>query len=78
MNITKPIPADLMKKISTRARNILIREKILTCERLISCSEKDLHRIGGVGIRTVNEKLRVIALFPDDPADVLFNITMLS
>jgi len=59
LNISIPIPADLMKKISTRARNVLIQEKILTCERLLHRNEKDFFNIGGVGIKTVNDIRRL-------------------
>lgn len=48
-----------MKKISTRARNVLIQEKILTCERLLRRNEKDFFNIGGVGIKTVNDIRRL-------------------
>lgn len=59
MNIHTPIPADLMKKISTRVRNVLIQEKILTCERLLRRNEKDFFNIGGVGRKTVNDIRRL-------------------
>lgn len=53
MNINTPIAADLMNKLSTRARNILIEEKMLTCEQLMRCSEKDFFNIVGVGKKTI-------------------------
>jgi DNA-directed RNA polymerase alpha subunit len=55
-----------MNRITTRARNILICEKILSCEKLIEWDEKDISKIKGVGIKTVCETISVAAL-SDDP-----------
>ncbi|MHC1729714.1 MAG: RNA polymerase sigma factor region1.1 domain-containing protein [Syntrophobacteraceae bacterium] len=51
------IPKELMKTISTKARNILRREKILTCERILQFKERDLKKIPFVGTRTLKEIL---------------------
>ncbi|MCK9363834.1 MAG: hypothetical protein M0P74_09600 [Syntrophales bacterium] len=59
LNINIPIAADFMRKLSTRARNVLIQEKILTCEQLMRCNEKDFFNIGGVGKKTVNDIRRL-------------------
>jgi len=48
-----PIPYDLMNKVSTRVRHLLIREKIVTCEQIIELHEKRLFNIKGVGRTTV-------------------------
>jgi len=48
-----PIPNDLMKNLSTRARNVLLRENILTCERLLKLHDEELFGIVGIGKKTV-------------------------
>ena len=55
LNIHTPIPDKLMNKITTRARNILICEKILSCEQLLEYDENGIRNINGVGIKTVRE-----------------------
>lgn len=54
-----PIPHDLMERISTRARNVLIREDILSCERLLELQEKDLFNFAGIGRKTVHDIKRL-------------------
>jgi hypothetical protein len=49
------MPDKLMNKITTRARNILIREKILSCEQMLEYYENGINNINGVGIKTVRE-----------------------
>jgi len=44
-----------MNKITTRARNILIHKKILSCEQLLEYDENGISNINGVGIKTVRE-----------------------
>jgi len=48
-----PIPNDLMGITSTRARNVLVREKILSCEQLLEFQERDLFNFEGIGKKTV-------------------------
>jgi hypothetical protein len=55
LNIHTPIPDKFMNNITKRARNTLIREKILSCEQMLECDENVLCNIGGVGIKTVRE-----------------------
>jgi len=54
-----PIPHDLMERISTRARNVLIREHILSCEQLLELQEKDLFNFAGIGKKTVHDIKRL-------------------
>lgn len=64
-----PIPKDLMERISTRARNVLIRENILSCERLLGFQEKDLFNFGGIGSKTVHDIMhlqeRIVRIHPE-------------
>ncbi|MBU2260706.1 MAG: hypothetical protein KKF02_02115 [Proteobacteria bacterium] len=55
MNIQIPIPDKLMNKITTRARNVLVREKIQSCEQMLEYDENGISNIIGVGIKTVRE-----------------------
>lgn len=55
LELATPIPNELMERISTRARNVLIRENILTCERLLELLEKDLFNFAGIGRKTVHD-----------------------
>jgi hypothetical protein len=50
-----PIPSSLKENISTRAHNLLVREKIQTCERLLAFKEIGLLNLEGIGRKTVNE-----------------------
>jgi DNA-directed RNA polymerase alpha subunit len=50
-----PIPHHLLRRISTRAHNILIRAQILSCEGLLNLDTEDLRGIKGNGCRTVRE-----------------------
>ena len=50
-----PIPDELKERLPTRARNVLIREQILTIERLLDYQEKDLCKIAGIGRKTVSD-----------------------
>jgi len=63
------IPADLMERLSTRAQNFLVREKVLTCERLLGLNEKDLFNFEKIGKKTVDELKRlqgkIIHILPD-------------
>jgi hypothetical protein len=65
----RPIPNDLMERFPTRARNVLIREKILTCKRLLEIQEKDLFNLEGIGRKTVNDIKRlqdnIVRIYPD-------------
>lgn len=54
-----PIPHNLVERISTRARNVLIREDILSCERLLELQEKDLFNFAGIGRKTVHDIKRL-------------------
>ena len=50
-----PIPDELKERLPTRARNVLIRERILTIECLLEYQEKDLCKIAGIGRKTVSD-----------------------
>ncbi|MBA3006213.1 MAG: hypothetical protein FP810_06435 [Desulfocapsa sp.] len=50
-----PIPPDLEARLSTRAQNLLAREKILTCEQLLELTKKDLFNFAHIGKKTVTE-----------------------
>jgi hypothetical protein len=50
-----PIPPNLMERLSTRALNLIAREKILTCEQLLELSEQDLFNFANIGKKTVHE-----------------------
>jgi hypothetical protein len=50
-----PIPPDLETRLSTRAQNLLAREKILTCEQLLELTKKDLFNFAHIGKKTVTE-----------------------
>ena len=47
------IPDHLMTRLTTRAYNILVREGITSCERLLACETADLYRFRGSGRTTV-------------------------
>lgn len=70
-----PIPLDLEKKISTRARNVLIREKILTCERLLELTESDLLSIAQIGKNTLAE-IKALQLKTVHAHPTLYNRTL--
>ena len=53
MNLSMPIPDRLMAKLTTRARNILVRDGITSCERLLEFGTADLYRLSGSGRTTV-------------------------
>lgn len=50
-----PIPQHLSKDLSTRSFNILRREQIQSCQKLLTLQENDLCRIQGSGSKTVAE-----------------------
>ena len=64
-----PIPNDLIKNISTRARNVLMRERILTCQRLLQFQETVLISLTDVGKKTLYEILnlqeKIVQLNPE-------------
>jgi len=53
------IPKDLMNNLSTRAQDALVREEILTCQRLLQFQEKDLTNLTEVGKKTLYEILHL-------------------
>lgn len=70
MSIFTPIPNVLISKTTRRARNILIRKNILSCEQLLECDESAIVNISGVGIKTICE----IAKLKNEIANMPFNI----
>lgn len=52
---TSPIPDELMKRLSTRAGNVLAREQIETCGQLLALRKPDMRRFRGSGRRTTDE-----------------------
>lgn len=55
LELGTPIPNELIARLPTRARNVLLREKILTIERLLEYQEADLYRIVSIGRKTVHD-----------------------
>ncbi len=51
--------ADLLSKLSTRARNVLRRNNISTVEQLLSLSETDLSSFRNAGAKTVHELMQL-------------------
>jgi hypothetical protein len=54
-----PIPEELLRVLSTRAYNVLLRENITTCEQILELNKDDLFNLKNIGITSINDIQRL-------------------
>jgi len=68
VEVGTPIPEDLLRKLTTRALNVMVRESIVSCEHLLSFQQHALYELEGVGTTTVQDiqrlQARIVERYP--------------